>query len=525
METKANFFIIGLFTLATLVAAFFFVLWFSGLGRTSGHRVYEIIFSGSVSGLSRGSSVLFNGLKVGEVTSIDFLEKDPSRVVATIDISDRTPMMEDTKARLELQGLTGAAAIALTGGSVNAKPLVGVNGAPPAIYADRSDFQNLLENVQRLSGKADDVLGRLDKLVVDNGPAITDTIKNVDEFSKVLSNSSSGINSFLSSAGDIGQKIGPLTSRLQVLSDDVDKLVKAVDVDKVRGVVDNVSGFAETLRDNKGHIDSVLSDAATLAKNLNGTNDRLNAALGSFNDLAKSLDGAKISGAVDNIASVAQDVGKVVKSIDTEKLRSVVSNVEGFTATLDRNQGHIDSLFADSATLAKSLNGTRDKLDSALNWVGDLSKSIDSAKINGVIDNVSSFTATLRDNKGNVDRALKDASELAAKLNNSADKLDGVMTSAQDFLGSPDTKGALAQVGDAAKSVQKLADDLNARTKDIAAGLSRFTGSGLREYEALAIDGRRAINDLDRAVRDFSRNPNQLIFGAKPALPEYRGGQ
>ena len=73
--------------------------------------------------------------------------------------------------------------------------------------------------------------------------------------------------------------------------------------------------------------------------------------------------------------------------------------------------------------------------------------------------------------------------------------------------------------------MQKLADDLNARTKDIASGLSKFTGSGLREYEALAIDGRRAINDLDRAVRDFARNPNQLIFGAKPAMPEYRGGQ
>ena len=46
METKANFFVIGLFTLATIVAAFFFVLWFSGLGRTSGHKTYQVIFSG-----------------------------------------------------------------------------------------------------------------------------------------------------------------------------------------------------------------------------------------------------------------------------------------------------------------------------------------------------------------------------------------------------------------------------------------------------------------------------------------------
>jgi phospholipid/cholesterol/gamma-HCH transport system substrate-binding protein len=258
METRANFILIGVFTLATIVGGFLFVLWFSGLGRITEQKTYQIIFSGSVSGLSRGSSVLFNGLKVGEVTSIDFLENDPGRVAALINISGRTPMKEDTKARLELQGLTGAAAIALTGGSVDAKPLLGNGAAPPIIYADRSDFQNLLENVQRLSAKADDVLEKADKLIGENGPAITDTLKNVDAFSKVLSNSSSGINSFLNAAGDIGQKIGPLTTRLQALSEDVDKLVKAVDTDKVRSVVDNIAGFTQTLHDSREHIDSLL---------------------------------------------------------------------------------------------------------------------------------------------------------------------------------------------------------------------------------------------------------------------------
>jgi phospholipid/cholesterol/gamma-HCH transport system substrate-binding protein len=46
----------------------------------------------------------------------------------------------------------------------------------------------------------------------------------------------------------------------------------------------------------------------------------------------------------------------------------------------------------------------------------------------------------------------------------------------------------------------------------------------LREYEALAIDGRRTVNDLDRVLRGFERNPSELIFGAKPTLPEYHGG-
>ena len=61
--------------------------------------------------------------------------------------------------------------------------------------------------------------------------------------------------------------------------------------------------------------------------------------------------------------------------------------------------------------------------------------------------------------------------------------------------------------------------------KDIGGGLSRFVNSGLREYEALAVEGRRTIDDVDRVVRSLERNPNQLIFGSKPSLPEYHGGQ
>jgi phospholipid/cholesterol/gamma-HCH transport system substrate-binding protein len=130
----------------------------------------------------------------------------------------------------------------------------------------------------------------------------------------------------------------------------------------------------------------------------------------------------------------------------------------------------------------------------------------------------------LRQNKGNIDHMLKDSAELVAKLNESAGKLDGFMSSVSGFVGSPDVKGPLTEVAEAAHSIRVLADDLNVRTKEIANGLIHFTGSGLKEYEALAIDGRRTINDVDRVVRGFEHNPSEVIFGAKSKLPEYHGG-
>jgi phospholipid/cholesterol/gamma-HCH transport system substrate-binding protein len=519
METKANYVVIGAFTLAVIAGAFLFVLWFSGASKTAEHKTYRIVFTGSVSGLSRGSTVLFNGLNVGAVTSIGFMEKDPSRVVASIDISGSTPIKKDTKARLESQGLTGVAALALIGGAETSPALeAGPDGAPPIIYADRSDFQNLLENVQRLSAKADSVLEKADKLLADNSPAITDTLANVDTFSKALASSSSGINGALKGIADLGDKIGPLANKLQGLSDDADQLIKSVDADKVRGVVGNIETFSQTLARNQDHLDGLLTDSASLAKKLNNTAGQLDGAIGDFRNLAQSIDTKKV-------ASVLDHVQTLVTAVEADKIHGIVNNVEAFSETLSANRTNVDGLLSDAAALAKQLNGSAGKLDTALTDFSNLAKAVDAKKIGSVVDNVDKFAQALGDNRGNVDRTLKNASELSAKLNNSADKLDGLMTSLQEFLGSPETKGALAEVGDAARSVRKFADDLNQRTKDISVGLTRFTGSGLREYEALAIDARRTIGDLDRVIRSFERNPSQVIFGSKPALPEYHGGQ
>ena len=123
METRANYALIGVFTLAVIAAAFGFVLWFSGAEKPGGRKTYKIIFSGSVSGLSDGGVVLFNGVRVGAVTKIDLLPQDPSRVFALIDVDAKAPVRADTKARLEYTGFTGVASVALTGGALDAPPL------------------------------------------------------------------------------------------------------------------------------------------------------------------------------------------------------------------------------------------------------------------------------------------------------------------------------------------------------------------------------------------------------------------
>ena len=110
METRANFVMIGAFTLAAVLGVFAFIMWIAGYGASGTHRHYQVVFTGSVSGLSVGSNVLFNELKVGEVTNLSFVKDNPGQVIADIDVTNASaPINVNTKAQLETQGLTGSA--------------------------------------------------------------------------------------------------------------------------------------------------------------------------------------------------------------------------------------------------------------------------------------------------------------------------------------------------------------------------------------------------------------------------------
>ena len=135
METRARYALIGVFMLAVILASFAFIYWLENKGGFGKQDIYQIRFQGSVSGLLVGSAVLFNGLRVGEVTGLSLSADRPEDVVATIAVVHNTPVRDDTEVTIETQGLTGGAAIALRGGT-SSSPLPGSeSGAPPMLLA------------------------------------------------------------------------------------------------------------------------------------------------------------------------------------------------------------------------------------------------------------------------------------------------------------------------------------------------------------------------------------------------------
>jgi phospholipid/cholesterol/gamma-HCH transport system substrate-binding protein len=174
METRAPFAVVGAFVLAAIVAVFGFVYWLHNTGGLGPRATYHVQFEGSVPGLLVGAAVLFNGIRVGEVTELALATDNPRGVNATISVASTTPVRADTKVGLEFQGLTGVPVIALEGGK-----LVANSGPVPTLKAEPGAGQGMTQ-------AARDALRKVDTVLSENSEALKDTISNFKVFSEGL---------------------------------------------------------------------------------------------------------------------------------------------------------------------------------------------------------------------------------------------------------------------------------------------------------------------------------------------------
>jgi phospholipid/cholesterol/gamma-HCH transport system substrate-binding protein len=185
METRAPFVVVGAFVLAAIAAVFGFVYWLHNTGGLGPRTSYHVQFDGSVPGLLVGAAVLFNGIRVGEVTDLGLAPESPRRVNATISVSSTTPVRSDTKVGLEFQGLTGVPVIALEGGTLQAN-----SGEVPTLIAEPGAGQSMTQ-------AARDALRRVDSVLEENSGPLKDTIANFKVFSEGLARNTGKLDSII----------------------------------------------------------------------------------------------------------------------------------------------------------------------------------------------------------------------------------------------------------------------------------------------------------------------------------------
>ncbi|NVN84735.1 MAG: MCE family protein [Rhodopseudomonas sp.] len=238
METRANYFLIGTFTLAVIAAAFGFVLWFQSLHTTKLRSPLRIVFEGAASGLRNGGSVNFNGVRVGEVTSVKL--DNPRRVVALAMVENTAPIRKDTLVGLEFQGLTGVAAISLKGGLETAPPVPLDEDGVPVLTADPNSLQDISESIKA-------TLKNVNRMVAENEDTVKSSLQNLQTFTGSLARSSDKIDSIMARVDGVMAKTDSVMQGIDALAGGKDggELFQAVK--SFRELADNLDKRAATL--------------------------------------------------------------------------------------------------------------------------------------------------------------------------------------------------------------------------------------------------------------------------------------
>ena len=220
MEPRAHHVLIGVFTLVVAAAAVLFSLWLAKAGQDAETRDYDIVFLDGVRGLSRGSAVQYNGLRVGEVRQLRLDPNDLQRVRAQVSIQAAIPIHEDTQARLALAGITGQSVIELSGGTPNSPLLEATGDGLPTIVASPSPLAQLMAGGEELMTQISKLLDNANTfLSSENAKSLSASLQKLEALMGQLSTASEGVPALVKELSQASQQATTLLSSTQGLVD------------------------------------------------------------------------------------------------------------------------------------------------------------------------------------------------------------------------------------------------------------------------------------------------------------------
>jgi phospholipid/cholesterol/gamma-HCH transport system substrate-binding protein len=263
METKANYLMIGGFVLGVFALAFVFVFWMTNLA--GGGKRYFIVFDGSVAGLTTGSSIGFNGIRVGEVQSLQLDPTDARRVQVLVSLHADTPVRENSRASMQSLGLTGGTGIQISAGTPDSPFLVATAENPiPVIQSDRGGGQGLFDAAPAVMNNANVLLQRLNDIVAENQDSIHKTLTNVESVTTMLDQRKDEIAQTITDVHAAAQSFKDLSGKLQV------------------SLGDNLDGLTRTAKDSLQEFGNFMREGRRAAATLNSVLEKFEANPKSF---------------------------------------------------------------------------------------------------------------------------------------------------------------------------------------------------------------------------------------------------
>ncbi len=570
METRANYILIGAFTLLAILGTLGFFIWLANVQLDRQYTTYGILFD-DVSGLNPSGDVLFNGISVGKVIGLRIYEKDPAQVFATVEINATTPVRVDTVAQLQSQGVTGVAYISLSGGTPGAARLTAPAGELPIILSRRSTVQTLVEDAPDLLAEATRLLQQFQTLTgPENQLYVTNILRNLDASSGRLDQALTDFSNITDTVADATLQITRFTSRLDSIGAATEATLKRADaalasaqrafdssdtaLASSKAAIDSVEAtFTEAQTILREQVPDILAKVSEAVAQINGAVAELQ------NKSGRTLDGfgetaALLNARLVELERTMQDANIAFTAI-TDASNSFDTLVDGDGTLL---VAEARDVLADTKSAIATIEAV--VLNDVPAIVADIRGAVAtaSAAVEKLAADLTGLTGRLDPLAGEAEQALTSANALLLRAQTSLDALDTSLSGANGALASAETafnaaivvmttdldpvlsdirkasERISAAVEDVARDVPAITSDLRAliaRSDAVVAqlqnavaastpGISDFAKTGLPELTRLSTEARNLVTSLNSLVRRIERDPARFLLDQR--VPEYR---
>ena len=278
MDTKINFFKIGLFVSSLFTLLVIFIFWLGKYGlEDKKYDDYSIFFSESVSGLNIGSSIKFMGFEVGTVKDIKINPYNSEEIQIDIQIQKGTPIKEDNFAILGNLGITGLKYIELKGGSNNSKLLGENQYGMKVIKSKTSALTTFVDSTEDITKEITILLSQMKKVLNDENISnffsllskSEKSMANIEQFSAYLVKNEKKIDDLINSMKNFANTGNSSFASVKTSADSFKELTTKIKEEFDKGTFD-LKGMSSESFEN---LNSLLKN---LENNLNLTQDLIN---------------------------------------------------------------------------------------------------------------------------------------------------------------------------------------------------------------------------------------------------------
>ncbi|WP_342075211.1 MlaD family protein [Yoonia sp. SS1-5] len=511
-----------------------------------------VLFEQSVSGLTQGSEVRFQGIRIGEVSELNaivvgegdtaevrlqaVLEIAPGRLGMRADatVDDALTLLSDFVARgLRARMVTGN----ILSGSLVVE-LVQVDDALPAIVTSATGLYPVIpttdSQISDVAATAEGVLARINALPVEE--LMDGAIDLMDSLER-LANDDSLVEAPASLVALLDEARGFVASDdMQAVPRDLRQVINDLDAilasATAAGLVDSLDTALEAASAAAANIETGTEGLPELVAQIEALTAKANALaveglLDAANDTLRSIDTIVSDDATAQLpatlAALLEEARALVASEDLQAvpgdLRDVINDLDAIVTSAAEAE-----LIADLDNTISAANQAVANIEAATANLPEITAQIEAltTKANGLA--IEGLVETANDTLASIDTFIQDenTAALPASLNGALDEMRVVLEEIREGGAIENVNAALAAANDAAQAIEDSVSTLpalSARASQLVAQTSavidsysersRFSAetlATLREIQAAA----DAVSALARAIQ---RNPNSLLTG------------